>query len=393
MLQHLMNTYSRQPVTFVRGAGVWLWDDEGRRYLDALAGVAVNGLGHGHAALVRAITEQAARFIHVSNIYRIAEQEQLADRLCGIAGMDRVFFCNSGCEANEAAIKLARLHGHARGIEYPAIIVMEQSFHGRTLATLSATGNRKVQAGFEPLVSGFVRVPFDDLAAVRQVAEHNASVVAVLVEPVQGESGINIPHDSTAYLKGLRDICDANGWLLMLDEVQSGIGRTGAWFAFQHTGIVPDVMTLAKGLGSGVPIGACLARGTAAELFTPGRHGSTFGGNPLACAAGLATLQAIETEGLCQHAAALGDWLAAAFEAALRDTPGVVRIRHAGLMMGIELNRPCGELVSRALDVGLLINVTAEKVVRLLPPLVMQQEEASQLVDRLVPLINDFLGQ
>lgn len=393
MSQHLMNTYGRQPVTFVRGEGVWLWDEQGRRHLDALAGVAVNGLGHAHPALVRAISEQAARLIHVSNIYRIAEQEQLADRLCGISGMDRVFFCNSGCEANEAAIKLARLHGHARGIENPAVIVMEQSFHGRTLATLSATGNRKVQAGFEPLVSGFVRVPFDDLDAVRHVAEHNSSVVAVLVEPVQGEGGINIPHDGAGYLRGLREICDAKGWLLMLDEVQSGVARTGTWFAFQHTGIVPDVMTLAKGLGSGVPIGACLARGAAAELFTPGKHGSTFGGNPLACAAGLATLQVIEAEGLCQHAEQLGDWITAAFGAAFAGLPGVVRVRNAGLMIGIELDRPCGELVGRALAAGLLINVTADRVVRLLPPLVMQQEEARQLVDTLAPLIKDFLGQ
>ncbi len=393
MSQHLMNTYGRQPVTFVRGEGVWLWDEQDRRYLDALAGVAVNGLGHAHPALVRAIGEQASRLIHVSNVYRIAEQERLADRLCEISGMDRVFFCNSGCEANEAAIKLARLHGHARGIENPAVIVMEQSFHGRTLATLSATGNRKVQAGFEPLVSGFVRVPFDDLEAVRQVAEHNAGVAAVLVEPVQGEGGINIPRDGAGYLRGLREICDARGWLLMLDEVQSGIGRTGTWFAFQHTGIAPDVMTLAKGLGSGVPIGACLARGAAAELFTPGKHGSTFGGNPLACVAGLTTLQAIEADGLCRHAAELGDRIAAAFAAAFRDTPGVLRVRHAGLMLGIELDRPCGELVGRALAAGLLINVTADRVVRLLPPLVMRQEEAQHLVDTLASLIKDFLGR
>ncbi len=261
MSRHLMNTYGRQPVTFVKGEGVWLWDDRGNKYLDALAGVAVNGLGHAHPGLTRAIAEQASRLIHVSNIYQIAEQAKLGDRLAEISGMDRVFFCNSGCEANEAAIKLARLYGHNKGIENPAIIVMDKSFHGRTMATLSATGNRKVQAGFEPLVPGFVRVPFDDIEAVKQVAEHNPNVVAVLVEPVQGEGGINIPKDGAAYLEGLRQICDKNGWLLMLDEVQSGIGRTGTWFAFQHTGITPDVMSLAKGLGSGVPIGACVAKG------------------------------------------------------------------------------------------------------------------------------------
>jgi acetylornithine aminotransferase len=306
MSEHLMTTYGRQPVAFVKGEGVWLWDDQGNKYLDALAGVAVNGLGHAHPALVKAISEQAARLIHVSNIYQVAEQEQLADRLSAVSGMDRVFFCNSGCEANEAAIKLARLYGHNKGIENPAIIVMDKSFHGRTMATLSATGNRKVQAGFEPLVPGFVRVPFDDLDAVRQVAQHNPSVVAVLVEPIQGEGGINIPKDGAGYLQGLREICDKNGWLLMLDEVQSGIARTGTWFAFQHTSIKPDVMTLAKGLGSGVPIGACVARGVAAEVFTPGKHGSTFGGNPLACAAGLAVpacraVGAMDQSGLCHQ--------------------------------------------------------------------------------------------
>ena len=298
MSQHLMNTYARQPVSFVKGEGVWLIDAQGNRYLDALAGVAVNGLGHAHPKLVKAISEQAAKLIHVSNVYNINEQEQLADKLCEISGMDKVFFCNSGCEANEASIKLARLYGHNKGIKAPEIIVMEKSFHGRTLATLSATGNRKTQAGFEPLVSGFVRVPFDDVEAVRQVAAHNKNVVAILVEPVQGEGGINIPHDAAGYLEQLRKICDDNGWLLMLDEVQTGIGRTGTWIAFQHTKIVPDVMSLAKGLGSGVPIGACVAKGIAAETFTYGKHGSTFGGNPLATAAGFATLQIIEEENL-----------------------------------------------------------------------------------------------
>jgi acetylornithine/N-succinyldiaminopimelate aminotransferase len=393
MKQHLMNTYSRQPVTFTRGEGIWLWDDNGKRYLDALAGVAVNGLGHAHPDLVAAISEQAARLIHVSNIYGIAEQAQLADKLCAISSMDKVFFCNSGCEANEAAIKLARLYGHQKNIEMPEIIVMEKSFHGRTLATLSATGNRKVQAGFEPLVSGFVRVPFDDLEAVQQVASRNPNVVAVLVEPVQGEGGINIPKDGAGYLQGLRKICDENGWLLMLDEVQTGIGRTGTFFAYQHTNIAPDVMTLAKGLGSGVPIGACLASGKAAEVFTPGKHGSTFGGNPLACIAALTTLEVIERQNLSAHAEQMGDWLAQSLRDGLKGVQGVQWVRNAGLMVGIELGKPCAELVGQALAAGLLINVTADTVVRLLPPLIINQEEARQLVDMLVPLIRKFLGQ
>jgi acetylornithine/N-succinyldiaminopimelate aminotransferase len=393
MSQHLMNTYARQPVTFVKGEGVWLYDAQGNRYLDALAGVAVNGLGHAHPRLVAAISEQAGKLIHVSNIYQIAEQAALADKVCEISGMDRVFFCNSGCEANEAAIKLARLHGHNNGIENPEIIVMDKAFHGRTLATLSATGNRKTQAGFEPLVSGFVRVPFDDLDAVRQVAEHNPNVVAILVEPVQGEGGINVPRDGKTYLEGLRAICDQYGWLLMLDEVQSGIGRTGTWFAFQHTHIQPDVMTLAKGLGSGVPIGACVARGAAADVFTYGKHGSTFGGNPLATAAGLATLNIIEQDGLCTHAEKMGNWICDAFRAEFVGVKGITTIRNAGLMIGIELDRPCGELVKQALEQRLLINVTADKVVRLLPPLIINQDEAQQLVSQLSGLIKAFLGQ
>lgn len=388
-----MNTYGRQPVTFTRGEGVWLWDDKGEKYLDALAGVAVNGLGHAHPKLVKAVAEQVARLIHVSNIYQIREQELLADRLAAISGMDRTFFCNSGCEANETAIKLARLYGHQRGIDAPEIIVMEKAFHGRTMATLSATGNRKAQAGFEPLVSGFVRVPFDDLDAVRQVADRNKNVVAVLVEPVQGEGGVNVPQDVRAYLAGLREICDAHGWLLMLDEVQSGIGRTGTWFAFQHTDILPDVMTLAKGLGSGVPIGACLARGAAAEVLTYGKHGSTFGGNPLACTAGLTTLDVIEQEGLRENAERVGSWICDALRTALVDLPGVQTVRNAGMMIGIQLDRPCADLVKRALDQKLLINVTAENVVRLLPPLIMNQSEAEQLVQRLVPLIREFLSE
>ena len=393
MSDHLMNTYMRQPVTFTKGEGVWLWDTAGEKYLDALAGVAVNGLGHAHPKLVAAISEQAAKLIHVSNVYHIAEQDALADKLCAISGMDKVFFCNSGCEANEASIKLARLYGHNKGIGNPEIIVMDKSFHGRTMATLSATGNRKVQAGFEPLVSGFIRVPYDDVDAVKQVASSNPNVVAILVEPVQGEGGINIPKDSSAYLETLRQICDAHGWLLMVDEVQTGIGRTGTWFAYQHTEIMPDVMSLAKGLGSGVPIGACLAKGKAAEVFVYGKHGSTFGGNPLACAASLATLAAIEDEGLCAHAEKMGDLIRLGFQSAFADTPAVKVVRNAGLMIGIELDRPCGELVKMALEAKLLINVTADKVVRLLPPLVIKQDEAHELVKRLSEVIKAYLKQ
>ncbi len=392
-MSHLMNTYARQPVSFVKGEGVWLYDAEGNRYLDALAGVAVNGLGHAHPKLVKAISEQAAKLIHVSNVYHINEQEQLADKLCEISGMDKVFFCNSGCEANEASIKLARLYGHNKGIKNPEIIVMEKAFHGRTLATLSATGNRKTQAGFEPLVSGFVRVPYDDVEAVKQVAVNNPNVVAILVEPVQGEGGINIPHDAKGYLEQLRAICDANGWLLMVDEVQTGIGRSGTWFAFQHTNILPDVMSLAKGLGSGVPIGACVARGVAAETFTYGKHGSTFGGNPLATAAGIATLSIIEEDDLRAHAKAMGDVICNGFRAALVNETGVVAVRNAGLMIGVELDRPCGDLVKRALAEKVLINVTADKVIRLLPPLVINQAEAEQLVAILAKIIKQFLSE
>ncbi len=393
MTTHLMNTYNRQPVTFVKGEGVWLWDDKGEKYLDALAGVAVNGLGHGHPSLVKAISDQAARLIHVSNYYHIAEQQALADKLCEVSGMDKVFFCNSGCEANEASIKLARLYGHNKGIDIPQIIVMEQSFHGRTLATLSATGNSKVQVGFEPLVTGFIRVPYDDIAAVRAVASSNPNVVAILVEPVQGEGGINIPKDSSAYLETLRGICDEHDWLLMVDEVQTGIGRTGTWFAFQHTSIKPDVMSLAKGLASGVPIGACVAHGKAASVFTYGKHGSTFGGNPLACAAGLATLNTIEADGLRENAEKIGNLIRDGFISEFNGNRAVVQVRNAGLMIGIELDRPCADLVQLALEAKLLINVTAEKVVRLLPPLVMNEAEAHELVKRLSALIKVFLSR
>jgi acetylornithine/N-succinyldiaminopimelate aminotransferase len=393
MSQHLMDTYSRNPVTFVKGEGIWLWDNKGEKYLDALAGVAVNGLGHAHPKLVKALSTQAAKLIHVSNIYHIAEQEALADKLAELSKMDKVFFCNSGCEANEAAIKLARLYGHKKGIENPEIIVMERSFHGRTMATLSATGNRKAQAGFEPLVSGFVRVPFDDLQAIAQIASRKNNVVAILVEPVQGEGGIYIPADMKTYFEGLRKLCDDNGWLLMLDEVQSGIGRTGTWFAFQHTDVFPDVMTLAKGLGSGVPIGACIAKGVAAEVFTPGKHGSTFGGNPLATTAGLATLNAIADEKLLENAQKMGDLIVAGLKNELASEKGVQVIRNAGLMIGIELDRPCAELVKMALETKLLINVTADKVVRLLPPLIINEAEAKELVTRLAKLIKVFLNQ
>jgi len=392
-MSHLMNTYSRQLVTFTHGEGVWLWDKEGNKYLDALAGVAVNGLGHAHPKLVKAISQQVAKMIHVSNIYGIVEQEKLADKLAEISGMDKVFFCNSGCEANEAAIKLARLYGHNKGIETPEIIVMERAFHGRTMATLSATGNRKAQAGFEPLVSGYIRVPYDDLEAVKQIATRKNNVVAILVEPVQGEGGVHIPADMAAYLQGLRKVCDDNGWLMMLDEVQSGIGRTGTWFAFQHTGMTPDVMTLAKGLGSGVPIGACVAKGAAADIFTPGKHGSTFGGNSLATAAGLTTLHAIQDEKLRENAQKMGDLICDGLRSALKGVAGVMVIRNAGLMIGIELDRPCADLVKMALETKLLINVTAEKVVRLLPPLVINEAEANELAARLSVLIKQFLSQ
>lgn len=389
-MSHLMNNYARQPIAFTHGEGCRLFDEHGKSYLDGIAGIAVNTLGHNHPRLTAALERQVHRLIHVSNLYRVIEQEQLAERLARLSGMDEVFFCNSGCEANEAAIKLARLYGHGKGIEQPAIIVMEQSFHGRTLATLSATGNRKVQAGFEPLVPGFVRVPFDDLAAIEQVAANNRNVVAVLFEPVQGEGGINVCHDD--FLRGLRQICDAQGWLLMLDEVQCGIGRTGQWFAFQHAGILPDVMTLAKGLGSGVPVGACLTAGRANGVFKPGNHGSTFGGNPLACVAALTTLTVLEDEDLPARAAALGERMQERIAAGLKGIGGVVGIRGKGLMLGIELDRPCAALVAAGLEAGILINVTAEKVIRLLPPLVMSDAEADELVDKLVAVVRHFLA-
>lgn len=388
-MSHVMNTYARLPVAFERGEGVWLWDTHGKRYLDALAGVAVNAVGHSHPKLVAALRDQVGKLIHTSNIYQIDAQEKLADKIAQLSGMDTVFFCNSGAEANEAAIKIARYYGHKKDIENPAVVVLEKSFHGRTLATLSATGSRKVQAGFEPLVSGFVRVPFNDLEAVQRVAASNKNVVAILAELVQGEGGVCVC--GGGYLQGLRDICDANGWLLMLDEVQTGIGRTGTLFGFQHYGVTPDVMTLAKGLGGGVPIGACVAKGTAATLFQPGSHGSTFGGNILASTAGLATLDIVESENLCRNATDMGEHIRASLKRALAETPGVKEIRGQGLLIGIELDRPCGELVKTGLDAGLLINVTADTVVRLVPPLIISRAEADQLVNELAPLIRSFL--
>ncbi len=388
-MSHLMNTYARQAVAFTRGEACRLYDTAGRAYLDGLAGIAVNTLGHNHPRLVAALQAQAARLIHVSNAYRIAEQEALADRLAVLSGMDEVFFCNSGCEANEAAIKLARMFGHRKGVDQPAIIVMERAFHGRTLATLSATGNRKVQAGFEPLTPGFVRVPFADLAAIETVAANNANVVAVLFEPVQGEGGIHAA--SCEFLRGLRRICDDKGWLYMVDEVQCGVGRTGKWFAHQHAAIRPDVMTLAKGLGSGMPIGACLAAGPAAGMFKPGNHGSTFGGNPLACVAALTTLEVIEQDGLLARAAALGERVRATLRTALDKVAAIVEIRGSGLMIGIELDRPCADLVAAGLEAGILINVTAERVIRLLPPLVMTDAEADELAIKLAALIRRFV--
>lgn len=385
-----MATYKRLPVSFQRGEGAWLWDTDGNRYLDALSGIAVCGLGHAHPAVKEALCDQAGQLIHTSNLYGISLQERLGDMLTRLSGMDRVFFSNSGAEANEAAIKLARLYGHTKGVENPIIVVMENSFHGRTLATLSATGNRKVQAGFEPLVKGFARIPFGDIDSLPQVAENTPNVVAVLVEPIQGEGGINIPAED--YLNRIREICDEHDWLMMLDEIQTGVGRSGKMFAHQHNGITPDVMTLAKGLGNGVPVGACLAKGKAAEVFGPGTHGSTFGGNPLACAAAVAVLETLEGNNLVQRADQLGARLLADFADALQGVAGIEEIRGTGLLIGIELDRPCAELVGKALEQGLLINVTADKVIRLLPPLILSDDEAKQLVDTLSNLIKEFLS-
>jgi len=388
MTDTLMHNYAPLPVSFEKGDGALLWDAEGKTYLDALAGIAVCALGHAHPAVTKAICEQAGKLVHTSNIYGINKQRELADKLTALADMDNVFFSNSGAEANEAAIKLARLFGHSKNIEQPAIIVMEGSFHGRTMATLTATGNRKIHAGFEPLVQGFVRAPYNDIEAIQNIAKNNPNVVAVLVEPITGEGGINIPDEN--YLKQIREICDENNWLMMLDEIQTGICRTGKWFAHQHHGITPDVMTLAKALGNGVPIGACLAKGVASTLFQPGHHGSTYGGNPLVSSAALAVIETCEQENLAERAAQLGEKIMNGLKTNLHDIEAVVDIRGKGLMIGIQLDRPCGELVKIGLDAGILINVTAGNVVRLLPSLIITDEQAEHIVIMVSELISNF---
>jgi len=384
-----MNTYGRQSVAFEKGEGAWLWDTNGKQYLDALAGIAVNGLGHAHPRLVKAIADQAGKVIHTSNIYQVPLQEALATRLAAISGMEKTFFCNSGAEANEAAIKLARLYGTKKGIEDPAVIVMEKAWHGRTIATLAATGSAKASAGFGKPISGFLRVPYNNLHAIQTMVDQHPEAVAVLFEPIQGEGGIRVA--DVEYQQALHAFCRERGLLYMVDEVQCGIGRTGKWFGFQHTGVLPDVMSLAKGLGSGVPIGACVAAGVAAEVFQPGSHGTTFGGGPLVCAAALETLAVMEEEHLLDRAAELGNRIQSALVTALSGQAGVKDIRGQGLMMGVELDRPCAVLVAQALESGLLINVTQDTVVRLLPPLVLKDNEADLIVERLVPLIQSFL--
>jgi acetylornithine/N-succinyldiaminopimelate aminotransferase len=387
--EHLMKTYAPLDVTFEHGEGAYLWDTENRQYLDALCGIAVCGLGHAHPEITRTISEQAAKLIHTSNLYRIDKQQHLADQLCEISGMSRVFFSNSGAEANEAAIKIARLFGHKNNIDNPSIIVMEKSFHGRTMATLSATGNRKVQAGFEPLLKGFIRAPYNNIDAIKNIAENNKDVVAILVEPVQGEGGINIPAQN--YLNQLREICDQENWLLMLDEIQTGMARTGEWFAFQHNNIQPDVMTLAKALGNGVPIGACLANEKAGEVFQPGNHGSTFGGNPLMCATASTVIDVIKADNLQENARSMGSFMLGKFKDKLAELDGVREIRGLGLMIGIELEHDCTELVKLALDRKLLINVTVGNVIRLLPPLIIDQQQAETIVDTVSELVIDSL--
>jgi acetylornithine/N-succinyldiaminopimelate aminotransferase len=390
-MPHVMNTYGRLPIALSHGRGCWVWDTEGRKYLDGLGGIAVNTLGHAHPKLVPALQEQIGKLIHSSNYYEVPLQEQLAAHLCRVSGLEVAFFCNSGLEANEAALKIARKYGHDRGIDRPEIVVYEKAFHGRSIATLSATGNPKVQKGFEPLVEGFVRVPLNDLAAVESVARDNPNVVAVFLETIQGEGGIHASRWD--YLQGLRRLCDERGWLLMLDEVQCGIGRTGRWFAHQWAGIVPDVMPLAKGLGSGVPIGAVVAGAKAANVLGPGNHGTTFGGNPLAMRAGVETLRIMEEDGLLAHAAAVGEVLRAGLARELDGLDGVKEIRGAGLMIGIELDRPCGVLLARAAQAGLLISVTADTVIRLVPPLIISADEARQIVALLCPLVKSFLAE
>lgn len=384
----LMNTYGTRTLTLTKGAGSRVWDDQGKSYLDAISGIAVCGLGHAHPAVTAAISQQAATLLHVSNLYNIPQQQRLADLLIEQSGMQKAFFSNSGAEANEAAIKIARKYGNDKGVKNPAIIVMANSFHGRTLATLSATGNSKVQIGFEPLVEGFIRVPYNDVAAVEAAANEHPNIVAILVEPVQGEGGVRVP--AADYLNQLRAICDAHDWLLMLDEIQTGNGRTGTYFAFQHNGILPDVVTTAKGLGNGMPIGACLAAGKAADVLQPGNHGTTFGGNPLACSAGIAVIETLKAENLVARARQLGDKLLADFKAALANHPKVVDIRGKGLMIGIELNAPCPELVEKGRAKGILINVTSVNTIRLLPTFIVTDAEAEELVTKVVELVTEF---
>ena len=388
---HVMKTYGRLPIALSHGRGCRVWDTDGREYLDALGGIAVNTLGHAHPRLVPALQDQIGKLIHTSNYYHVPLQEQLAAKLTALSGLTNAFFCNSGLEANEAAIKIARKYGHDLGLERPEIVVYEAAFHGRSIATLSATGNPKVQAGFGPLVEGFVRLPLNDLDAVREVARSNPNVVAIFLETIQGEGGINPTR--VEVLQGLRQICDEQDWLLMLDEVQCGIGRTGKWFAHQWAGIQPDVMPLAKGLGSGVPIGAVVCGPKAADVLGPGNHGSTFGGNPLAMRAGVETLRIMEEDGLLANAANIGALMKAGFEREFAGLAGVREIRGAGLMIGIELDRPCGELLGLACDAGLLISVTAERVIRLLPPLIVNADEAAQIVALLAPLVRQFLTE
>ena len=384
----LMQTYARLPVTFSHGAGVYLYDTEGRRYLDGISGIAVNGLGHAHPAVTAAIRAQADKLVHSSNLYRIEAQEQLGAALTQVANMQNCFFGNSGAEANEAAIKLARLYGHGRGIKKPAIVVLEGAFHGRTLATLSATGNRKIQAGFEPLVTGFVRAPRNDMDALRLIAANNPDVVAFLAEPIQGESGVQLLEQE--YLRAARQLCTEQGWLFMLDEVQTGNGRTGTYFAYQGLELLPDVVTTAKGLGNGVPIGACLARGAAAHVLGAGQHGSTFGGNPLVCAAGLAVVTTIVQDKLCANATAMGQLITDQLRADSTIAEQITDIRGKGLMLGIELRKDCSELAQRGLEAGLLINIAAGNTVRLLPPLVINAQEARELASGVAALIRNF---
>lgn len=388
MTNHIMPTYTRQSITFERGEGVWLWDTDGKQFLDAIAGIAVCNLGHAHPAIARAISEQSSKLIHTSNLYQIALQAELSDRLTALTGMDNVFFCNSGTEANEAAIKLARKYGHQKGIENPVILTMDKSFHGRTMGAMSATANAKIKQGFQPLLEGFLHVPFNDIDAVKQVIKDTPDLVAILVEPVQGEGGVNIP--APDYLNQLRDLCDQHQLLLMLDEIQSGVGRTGTFMAYQHNAILPDVTTMAKALGNGVPIGACLARGEAAKVLTAGNHGSTFGGNPLACAAALAVITALDNSNLIESATIKGDYLCQKLTEKLSDNQAITNIRHLGLMIGIELNKPCAELVGKALQHSVLINVTADNTIRLLPPLVITEQEIDRLCDVLITIIEEF---